>query len=442
MDLTLKIKQREQSAWYIYDFASSAFTTTVITVFIGPYLTTIAKAAAVNGFVDILGIEVFADSYFSYCISISVILQLFLLPAIGAIADDTGYKKQLLGAFAILGALFTMGLFFLEGTNYQLGGLLLILANLMYGASIVVYNSFLNDIAEEDERDKVSSNGFAIGYIGGGILLALNLVLVSLHESLNIELGMAVRISLLSAGLWWAIFSLIPLKILQNTHINNKINFSESIKTSFKQIIQTFKEAKKIPGTLMFLVAYLIYNDGVQAVIVVSAQFGQEALNLDISTLTTVILLVQFVAFFGAKFFNLLAQKYNTKVSLLISLAMWSFTIFYAYAFLDSLIGFYAMAVVIGLVLGGTQALSRSLFSLMIPSGKEAEYFSLYEVSDRGTSWMGPLLFGLSLQFTGSYHFAILSLLVFFIVGTLILFKLDVKSAILKAGNKLPSVFN
>ncbi len=434
-------KSKIQRAWYFYDFAASAFTTTVITVFLGPYLTSVAKSAAINGYIDLFGLNIFADSFFSYCISVSVILQVLVLPAIGAIIDETGLKKQFLGLFALLGSISTMLLFFLNGTNFMLGGIAVIFANLFYGASIVVYNSFLHDVAEENERDRVSSNGFAIGYIGGGILLAINLVLVSFHTSLGIDLSMAVRISLFSAGLWWMIFSLIPFIILKNPKIFNSNGLNKAVRYSFKQIIITFKDAKNYPFTLQFLIAYLIFNDGVQAVIVVSAQFGQEALNLDIGTLTTVILMVQFVAFFGAKLFNFIADKINSKNALVLSLIIWSGTILYAYLFLESIIGFYAMAFVIGIVLGGTQALSRSLFSLMIPLGKEAEYFSLYEISERGTSWMGPLIFGLSLQFTGSYQFAILSLLIFFVVGLLLLVKFDVKSAIVNSGNKLPSIF-
>ena len=434
--------KRNQRAWYFYDFAASAFTTVVITVFLGPYLTSVAKAAAVDGYLNLFGLQLFADSFYTYCISISVILQVLILPAIGAIIDETGLKKQFLGVLAFLGAISTMLLFFLNGTNYLLGGIAVIFANVFYGASFVVYNSMLNDVAEENDRDRVSSNGLAMGYIGGGLLLAINLALVSFHEALNIDLAMAVRISLFSAGFWWLIFSFIPFLILKNPEIVGKLGLKKAVKSSFSQLSKTIKDTKKYPHTLHFLIAYLIFNDGVQAVIVVSAQFGQEALKLDISTLTTVILMVQFVAFFGAYLFNFIAEKINSKNALILSLVIWSGVTIYAYSFLDSLIGFYAMAFVVGLVLGGTQALSRSLFSLMLPIGKSAEYFSLYEISERGTSWLGPLLFGLSLQFTGSYQFAILSLIVFFVLGLALLLKFNVKSAIIESGNKLPLIYS
>ncbi|MBX3043360.1 MAG: MFS transporter [Candidatus Kapabacteria bacterium] len=430
---------KQQRGWYMYDWAVSAFTTSVITVFIGPYLTTIADNAAIDGYLSILGMEIFAGSFFSYCVSLSVILQVVFLPWLGALADYSNRKKQLLGIFAYIGAFAAMGLYFLEGTNYLLGGLLLIISNLSFGASMIFYNAFLNEIAEPDERDRVSSNGFAVGYVGGGLLLAINLVLVMQAEKFGLTIGMAVRISMASAGLWWAVFTIIPMLRLKSFRPLRSIPSGENTFIfGFKQIKSTIKDSLKYPKTLLFIVAYIFYNDGVQAVIVVASQFGQEALNLDIGTLTTVILMVQFVAFGGAKFFDYLASKINTKNALLISIVIWIIAVSYAYLFLNSEAGFYGLGAVIGLVLGGTQALSRSLYSHLIPSGKESEYFSLYEISERGTSWIGPLLFGISLQFTGSYRFAILSLGILFVVGFILLMKINFRQAIIEVGNTLP----
>jgi MFS transporter, UMF1 family len=235
---------------------------------------------------------------------------------------------------------------------------------------------------------------------------------------------------------YFTIFPAIHLKVRVRKALPKDTNI---VSYGFKAIIQTIKDARKYPKTLLFLLAYLIYNDGVQAVIVVSSQFGQEELGLDISTLTTVILMVQFVAFFGAVFFNKLAEWFDSKKALLLSLLIWIGIVVYAYMFLNSTLGFYILGAVIAIVLGGTQALSRSLFSLLIPKGKEAEYFSLYEISERGTSWIGPLVFGLSLQFTGSYRIAIFSLGIFFVFGALLLLRINMKKAILESGNQLPA---
>lgn len=433
-----KIKQ--QRGWYIYDWAVSAFTTTVITVFIGPYLTSIAENASSNGMLNVFGVSIFSGSFFTYCISLSVLLQIFLLPWLGAIADYSNRKKQFLGIFAYLGAFATIGMFFLEGNNFLLGGFLLILSNLAFGASMVFYNAFLTEIAEPDDRDRVSSNGYAVGYFGGGLLLALNLALVLQAEYFGLTTGMAVRISLTSAGLWWAVFTVVPLIRLKSiAPLKALPKNSNRFTFGFKQILGTIKDSRRFPKTLIFILAYMLYNDGVQSVIVVSSQFGQEELGLDISVLTTVILLVQFVAFGGAKFFDYLARRFTTKNALVASLLIWILCIIYAYLFLHSTAGFYALGAVIGLVLGGTQALSRSLYSLMIPPGKESEYFSLYEISERGTSWMGPLIFGLSLQFTGSYRFAIFSLGIFFVSGLIMLLRVNVREAIIESGNIPPN---
>jgi len=433
----------EKRAWYLYDFAASAFSTTIITVLIGPYLTEIASTAAdADGFIYPLGIKVFYGSFFAYCISISVMLQVFILPLLGSFADYSNRKKHLLAGFAYIGAISATLLFFLRGDMFLYGGILLIISNLSYGASIVFYNAFLNEIATADERDSVSSKGFAWGYVGGGSLLAINLILLANHEELGLTMGYAVRICLASAGIWWAIFTIFPLLKLKMRRPVKSIPKGHNIFTiGFKQFFATIKEARKYPKTLMFLIAYLFYNDGVQTVIVIAAQFGQEELGLDMATLTTVILMVQFFAIIGAMGFNLLAAKYNSKNALLITLVIWSSTLIYAYFWLRTTFDFYIMAAVIALVLGGTQALSRSLFSLMIPQGKESEYFSVYEISERGTSWIGPLVFGIALQMTGSYRVAILSLIAFFIIGFVLLILTNVKQAILESGNELPEVY-
>src|SRR5918998_5385809 len=192
---------REQRGWYFYDWANSAFSTTVVTVFLGPYLTAMTENAAdAGGLVYPLGIPVLAGSYFPYVLALSVVLQVFLLPITGAIADRTRKKKRLLMLFAYIGAISTMALYLVQGSAYLFGGLLFVGANLSFGASVVLYNAFLPEIAEPDERDQVSSRGWALGYLGGGLLLAANLVFFSAHESLGLSEGHAVRISLLSAG--------------------------------------------------------------------------------------------------------------------------------------------------------------------------------------------------------------------------------------------------
>lgn len=417
------IKKSERVGWYFYDWANSAFTTSVITVFIGPYLTSITRNAAdSSGYIKLFGIEIYADALFGYVISLSVLLQVLILPIIGSIADKHQNKKLLLGIFAYLGATSTILLYFLKGNNYLFGSALLLVANLSFGASVVIYNSFLNDISHIKDRDKVSSIGWAFGYLGAAIVLMLNLVLYSNAEKYGISEELAVRISLLSAGVWWALFTVVPLIFLKD-RLKNTSLIQVKLSHSFKQLILTIKDIKKHPKTFYFLIAFLIYNDGVQSVITFAAVFGKEELKLTQSTLISAILIVQIVAFFGSLLFNYVAKFTNTTKAILISLIIWILCLIYSYKFLQTANQFYILAASIAIVLGGTQALSRSLFSRLIPLGKEAEYFSLYEISDKGTSWMGTLLFSLSLQFTHSYRIANLSLIIFFVIGFILLLK-------------------
>jgi UMF1 family MFS transporter len=437
--------RRERVGWYIYDWANSAFYTTVVTVFLGPYLTGIVRAAAEslgegNAFVYPFGIRIFYGSFFPYVVAMSVGLQMVFLPILGAIADYSNRKKQMLALFAFIGSFATVGLYFLQGTNYLLGGGLFVVANLSYGASIVFYNSFLPDIASAEDRDRVSSVGWAIGYLGGGLLLALNLYLFSNAESFGLTSGQAVRISLASSGAWWAVFTLVSISTLRNRlPIKVPPPGQHYIATGFRQLVHTIRTSRRYPQTLLFLIAYLLYNDAIQAVIALASVFGAEELKLEQSTLVQVILMVQFAAFFGALLFNWVAKATGSRRAIMVSLVIWTGVLVYAYALLQTKLQFFILGAVIAIVLGGSQALSRSVYSLMIPKGQEAEYFSLYEVSDKGTSWLAPLMFGLALQFTGSYRAAILSLVVFFVAGLALLAKVNVRKAAIEAGNEAPA---
>jgi UMF1 family MFS transporter len=429
--------KREVFGWAMYDWASSAFSVTVATTFLNPYLTTLANAS--GGKVNFLGLQIEGAAFFPFAVSISVALQVLLLPIFGSIADYSNLKKKLLLTFAYIGATATMFLFLVQGDSIILGGLLFILANLSFGAALVFYNAFLPDIAPPDERDTVSSQGFAFGYLGGGLLLLLNLLLVDQME--NKEL--AVRICLASAGVWWLGFVfLFPQRLLLQREPVKSLPPGESYMShSLKQLLTTLRELKdKYPTTLRYLIAYLIYNDGIQTVIVVSSSFATEELGIPINTVVLIVLMIQFVAAIGAYLFNLLARRIGTKKSIMFSLIVWAGLVIYAFAFLRTDIQFWIMGAILALVLGGSQALSRSLFSQMIPKNRESEYFSFYEISERGTSWLGPAVFGLAVQLTGTQRIAIVSLIVFFIIGLVLLYTTNVRKAILEAGNQVPAV--
>ena len=429
--------RREILGWTMYDWGNSAFSTTVVTTFLGPYLASLAEAR--GGFVNFFGYQIEGAAFFPFCVSLSVMMQVLFLPILGAIADYSHLKKRMMLGFAYAGATATLLLFLVQGNLIILGGVLFIIANLSFGAAIVFYNAFLPDIASPNQRNAVSSKGFAYGYLGGGVFLLLNLILVQTMA----DTALAVRLSLAGAGLWWLVFTYIfPQQRLAQRAPVLRLPAGESyLSHSLKQLRSTFKDlARKYPSTLQYLIAYLIYNDGIQTVIVVSTLFAAEELGIATNVLVQVVLLIQFVAFFGAFIFNFLAQRLGTKNAIMINLVIWAVLVIYAWQFLYTEWQFWLLGAVVALILGGSQALSRSLFSQMIPKDREAEYFSFYEISERGTSWIGPLLFGLAVQLTGTQRVAIVSLIIFFVVGLILLALTDVRKAIREAGNEVPAM--
>jgi UMF1 family MFS transporter len=435
--------RREIFGWSMYDWANSGFSATVVTVMSGPYLTALARAdVGENGVIFDLGLFLVTEkSFFPFCIGFSVFLQVFLLPVLGAIADYTNLKKRLMAIFCYAGSAATCLLFFVTDARYLAGGMLLIVANLCFGASLVLYNAFLNDIASQDQRDKVSSRGFALGYLGGGVLLLANLVLLQSAGALGISDGLAVRLSLCSAGLWWGGFAIITFRRLRTRSVAAPLPGGGSVLAAgIRELRASFRALGALPHTLRYLLAYMLFNDGIQTVIGMSSLFLSQELFVsrglpeNQSFLVGLVLMIQFMAFFGAHLFERIAAFIGTKWAILLSLVIWTATIVYAYGWLQTTAQAWVMGAVIATVLGGSQALSRSLFSQMIPAGREASFFGVYEISERGTSWIGPILFGMVAAATNSYRQAILSLIVLFLAGMVGLVLTDTNRAIREAG--------
>ncbi len=440
-DLEPLARRKEQRAWYFYDWANSAFSTTIAGVLFGPYLIAIAKEAAIDNRIDVLGLSVAPGALPSFAITASTVISAVVLPLLGAVADRTSRKKDLLAGFAWAGAAAASLLFFVTGDNWQLGVISFIIANLCFGAAAVFNDALLCLISTEEERDRVSSRGWAYGYAGGGLLLAANFLLVTILP-FGLSEGMAVRISMLSAALWWAGFTFIPFLRLKNRAPTHVVPESGGyVSRSFGQLWATLKNMRRYPVALTFLVAYLFFNDGIQTVIASASIYGVEELEFKTGTVLATYLVVQFVAVFGALGFGRAAERFGAKSVILAGLAVWMLIVTAAlFVPKQDLVSFLALAVAIGIVLGGTQALARSYFSLLIPKGSEAEYFSFYHAMERGTSWFGTLVFGVVYQLTDSYRPAIFALIAFFVIGGALLLKVDTARGIREAGNEAPSV--
>lgn len=414
-------KDRQVFGWAMYDWANSAFSTIVVSALLGPYLSSLAGAGQ-GPFLFSLRLK--PDSIYPFFVSISVLIQLFVLPVIGTMGDILGRKKALMMGFAVSGGILTCllgaGGIFLQGapssSKIMCLGIIFVLANLFFGASITLYNSFLPDISSPALRDRVSSFGWALGYVGGGLALALCMAFFFFLGKKEA----AIQASFVLAGLWWLFFSILfTWRLLKEQEGGKRPLLGRNLfQKGFKEPFLTlFAMRRKRPDAWRFLVAYFFYNDGVQTVIAIASIFAVSVLKVDSMTLLGLILFIQFVAAFGAAFFGWLGERMGTKKAILLSLLVWMAIIVLASFSLSDVRGLFALAFLIATVLGGTQALSRSMFSMLVPCTREAEYFGFYEVSEKGSSWLGPLVFGLVVELTGDTRAAMLSIGVFFLVG-------------------------
>jgi UMF1 family MFS transporter len=443
-----KNDRREIFGWMMYDWANSAYYTTVIGVLIAPFLTRLAQAhVGDNGVVFDLGAlgAITAKSLTSATTVVGVLIQAFLMIILSAIADYTNLKKIFMMILCYTGVAAGCLMFFIDGDNYLLGCALLIIANVCIGTSLVFYNAYLTEITTEDQRDRVSAKGYAYGYVGGSIMLIANFLLLNYAEAIGISTALAVRICLVAAALWWGGFAAFTFTRLKRRGEKREIPGGKNIlSVAFGEIAQTFREFIHLRYTLLFLVAYLFYNDGIQTVIYQASVFIEQELFIakglpsDPIFLVLLFLETQIVAFVGALFWERVSRKIGAKNTILVSLAWWAGIVIFAYGFLHDKSQAWYLGGAIGFVIGGTQSLSRSLYSQMIPNGREASFFSFYEISEKGTSWMGLLIFSIVVANTGSYRHAILALIVFFVVGGLLLAINPVKKAIHEAGQHTP----
>lgn len=418
----------------MYDWANSAFATSILAAILPVYFATLVPEEGIAVQWGTLKITTKASALWAYGVSFSFFVTALTAPILGALADFAGYKKRFLFGFTYVGATLTSLLYFVQEGDYWLCLGLFMAANMGFAGSITFYNAFLPEVAPEKKLDWVSGKGYAFGYIGGGILLAIHMLIINYHESLGIpDRSLSIRISLSSVGIWWGLFA-IPLFLWVpevKRPYNQRQKFSY-LKYGFIRFFRTLRSFRNYKDLLWFLVAFLIYNDGIQTVIAMAAIFGKTALGLDTGTLIGTLLMTQFVAFPGALMFAKLAQRIQPKSAIIITLMLWIGIVTYAY-FLRSAVEFWILGGLVGLVLGGSQAISRSLYAQLIPRARPAEFFGFFSISAKFACIFGPLVFGLITDLSENPRNAIISLVLFFVVGMILLSRVNMERGRLKA---------
>lgn len=406
------MNKKAVKSWVLYDWANSAFTTTIMAAVMPIFFSGVAASNLPKAT---------ATAYWGYTQSIALVFVFLLSPVLGAIADYAGNKKTFLRFFTYMGAIASSLLFFVGEGDWALASILVILGTLAFQGATVFYDAFLPELVPEQERDMVSSRGYASGYIGGGILLAINLLLIQMPDFFGITTLLATQISFLSVGIWWIAFS-IPMfrNVPESPKNSEQISIPHQIKRGFQSVFSTIRSIKQYPELLKFLLAFWFFSDGINTIIKMATIYGTE-IGIEASDLILALLITQFVGFPATLLFGKVAKPLGAKVTLQITLVIYLIIVSLGY-FMQSATHFYLLAIMVGLVQGGSQALSRSIFSNLVPTERNAEFFGFFGLTGKFASIFGPFVFGLVGQLTGSSRFGIASLAIFFIGGIFLLY--------------------
>ena len=425
------ITNKSHFAWCLYDWANSAFATVILAAVLPVYFAALVPEQGASLFWSDTPVQ--ATALWGYIVSLSMAVVAITAPGMGNLADRKGLRLKLLAFFCLLGSLSTCALFFAGPGQYLLAALFFILANVGFAAGNIFYNAYLPDLASGHEADRLSARGFAMGYVGGGLMLLIAFAMIQQHSLFGFaDKGVATRFSFLLTGIWWLGFSLPVFVSLRKIPV--KIGTQNLLRTP-KDYLRTFIELRQYRDLFRFLIAFLLYNDGIQTIIAVSAIFARKELGLGTGTILGCFLMIQFVATPGALAFARAAKHFSTKRALLATLVIFAALTAYA-SVMDSPTEFWILGFVVALVLGGSQALSRSLFSSMVPQERSAEFFGFYAISSKFASIFGPLTFALLIEMTGSNRVAILALVLFFVVGIILLGGVNVEAGKTQAGTR------
>jgi UMF1 family MFS transporter len=414
----------------MYDWANSVYSLTVTSAIFPIYYQAVTVNANGSDTVKFFGIEVVNSVLYSYALSASFLLVAIVLPLLSGIADYAGKKKFFLKLFMMIGSLSCIGLFFFTGKNVEWGILCASLASVGYSGSLVFYDAFLSEIVTEDKRDYVSAKGYSYGYIGGVILLVINLVVIEKYDVFGLaDEGIASRIAFLTVGFWWIGFSLYAISKLPEKVDTNKPK-AHFLSNGYKELGKVLNQLKNMKSMRMYLLAFFFYNMGVQTIMYLAATFGSKELKMETSKLIMTILLIQFVGIAGSYLFAFLSKKRGNIQSLSTMIFIWIGVCFYAY-FVKEETGFFILASVVGLVMGGIQALSRATFSKIMPpeTVDTASFFSFYDVTYNLSIVFGTFVYGYIEMVTGSMRNSTLALASFFIIGIIFLSRVKLKHA-------------
>jgi UMF1 family MFS transporter len=416
----LGLDRPELRAWAMYDWANSAFQTTVITAVFPRFFSDYAAAGLST--VD-------ATARFAWASTIAAVAIAVLGPVLGAIADYHAAKKRLLAVSIAVGVVATLMMAFIGRGDWRYAAIVFVVGNIAITASFVFYDSLLPHIAAPEEIDRVSTAGYAIGYIGGGVLLVINLLWILQPHLFGLpDAVAAIKLSFVSVAVWWLVFS-IPLfrRVAEPAAVPIDAGAGRNtLGMAFRHVWRTFQELRGYPEAFLMLVAFLLYNDGIQTMIKMSSIYGAEV-GIDANAQIAAYVMVQFVGVPFAFLFGGVAGRIGAKPAVFVSLVVYTGISLLGY-FMTSTWQFFALAFLVGTVQGGSQALSRSLFARMIPKRKSSEYFGFFSVFEKFAGIFGPALFALSVTLFGSSRSAVLSVILFFVLGALVLMRVDVKA--------------
>ncbi len=397
-------------AWTMYDWANSGYVTTIMAAVLPVYYSSVAASNLAPNV---------ATAYWGYTTSLAALLAALVSPVLGAMADFRGSKKQFLAIFMLLGVVAAALMYFIQEGAWLFASILFIFSQIGFAGSLVYYDALLPHVAGPDEIDMVSSRGYAMGYIGGGLLLAINLAMIMLVPG---ELtGLMTRLSFVTVAVWWAGFSIPILKIVSEPKrrvLAGEENFNP-LQAAISRLAGTFKEIRKYKELSKFLLAFWVYSNGIGTIILMATIYGAE-IGISQITLIGTLLMVQFLAAPFAILFGWLPKKMGTKNTIYLALGIYTI-IAIAGFFLQHEWQFWALGAGVATVQGGAQALSRSLFGRMVPKSKSAEFYSFFSVFEKFSTILGPAMFGVVSQLTGHSRWSIVSLVIFFIAGSLIL---------------------